>query len=50
MAKKKAKKKLTFAEVEELAVMTYDAIVEFTGDTARAKRAAQKVWDNNPDV
>ena len=44
------KKVMTFAEVEELACLTYQAVMEFTGDKHLASKKAQAVWNNNPDV
>jgi hypothetical protein len=40
----------TFAEVEELACLVYQATLEFGGSEEQAKQRAQAVWAANPDV
>ncbi len=35
---------LCFADAEEQAVLVYDAFLDATGDTEKAKAAAQRSW------
>lgn len=44
------KKRLTFAEVEELACLTYNAYLEFDYTKEQASKAAQAIWDQHTYV